>query len=104
MSSVAHVKALARQAPPRGEELNSLLGPLVKYHSPIEALPKDIQHRMIFREHFSHEMRDPTLLSYDCQALDQDRPEAAIVEVVGDLNGDFRSGPEPTSLSAPVPG
>jgi DNA-binding NarL/FixJ family response regulator len=60
------------------------------YHTPIEALSKDIQHRVVFREHLSNEVRDPTLLGDDRQALDQDRAETAIVEVVGDLNGDFR--------------
>ena len=86
----AHVETFARQAPARGEELDSLLRPFLAYHTPIEALSKDIQHRVVFGEHLGHEVRDPTLLGDHRQALDQDRAETAIMEVIGDLDGDFR--------------
>jgi hypothetical protein len=63
----------------------------VAYHARIEALSKDIQHRAVFRQHLSHEMRDPTFLGDSRQPLNQDRPEAATVEVIGDLDRDFRT-------------
>ena len=64
--------------------------PLLAYHTPIEALSKDIQHRLVLGEDLGHEVRDPTLLGDHRQALDQDRAETAIMEVVGDLDRDFR--------------
>jgi len=78
------------QSPARGEELDPLLRPIVAYHTPIEALSKDIQHRPVFTENLGYEMRDPTLLGDDRQLFDEDRPEAAAVEMIGDLDRDFR--------------
>ena len=59
------------------------------YYASIESFSKDIQHRAVFREHLGHEMRDPTLLGNDRQALDEDRPQAAAVEVISNLDRDF---------------
>jgi len=82
-------EAFAGQTPARGKELDSLLRPLVAYYVSIESFSKDIQHRAVFREHLGHEMRDSTLLGDDCQALEENRPEATAVEVIGDLDCDF---------------
>ncbi len=82
-------KALACQPPARGEELNSLLRSLVANHATIEALSKYIQHRAVFTEHISHEIRDPAPLSDNRQMLDEHRPETTTVQVIGDLDRDF---------------
>ena len=85
-------EALVRQPPAGGKELDSLLGALVVDYTRIEALAKDIQHRPVFTQHLRDEMSDPALLGDGRQSLDQDRAEAAAVQVVGDLDRDFRAG------------
>ncbi len=83
------IEALTCQPPTRGEKLNSLLRSLAANHAPIKTLSKHIQHRAIFTEHLSHEMRDPTLLGDNRQTLDERRPEATAVQVISDLDRDF---------------
>lgn len=59
------------------------------HHTSIESFTEDIQHRAVLTEHLSHEMRDPMLLGDDRQALDEDRPKPATVEMISDLDRDF---------------
>ncbi len=46
---------------------------------------------MVFREDLGHETGDSMLLGDHRQALDQDRPQTAAVEVIGYLDRDFRA-------------
>ena len=62
------------------------------YHPSVEALAEDVQHRSVFTQHLSDEMRDPALLGDDRQALDENRAEAMTVEAIGDLDRHFRAG------------
>jgi hypothetical protein len=62
------------------------------YHARIEAFSKDIQHRPVFTQNLSDEMCDSTLLGDNRQALDENGAQAATVEVVSDLDRDFRAG------------
>jgi len=83
-------EALACLAPRRSGELDRLRA-IAHGDTGVKAVAEDGQHRTVLRKHLGYEPGYAVLFRHACQALDEDRPKTPIVQMIGDLNRDFRA-------------
>jgi hypothetical protein len=84
------IEALPCQSPRRGGKRDHL-NPSTKCDPGVKSVPEDVQHQAVLWQHLSHELCDAALLGDRRQSLEENRPQAAIMEMIGDLDRDFRA-------------